>query len=213
MILENPESIVHLKTSSELTCLRHNQGLWGKNSDLVKVVRFVWRLTAASLLGLWLGSVHAQDTASKGVNGEQVWTGWVSWVADGDTLLVLPEQAHEAVKLRIDGIDAPERCQSGGDASRDAMIDLVHRKTILVFPRGTDSYGRVLGRVEMDGRDVAAQMVAAGMAWAFRFRETSGPYAALERQARKQKKGLFAEPQPLPPRVFRQFYGSCHGPQ
>jgi endonuclease YncB( thermonuclease family) len=76
-------------------------------------------------------------------------------VADGDTLLVLPDQAHEAIKLRIQGIDAPERCQPGGDASRDALIDLVHRKTVQVIPHGTDTYGRVLGRVEIDGRDGA----------------------------------------------------------
>lgn len=138
-----------------------------------------------------------------------VWTGWVSWVADGDTLLVLPELAHEPVKVRLDGIDAPESCQPGGSASRDAMIGLVQRKTVRVFVRGTDSYGRVLGRVEVDGRDVAADMVVQGMAWAYRFRESSGPYAALERQARKQKRGVFAEPQAMTPRVFRQFHGSC----
>jgi micrococcal nuclease len=138
-----------------------------------------------------------------------VWTGWVSWVADGDTLLVLPELAHEPVKVRLEGIDAPESCQPGGIASRDAMIDLVQRKTVQVFSRGTDSYGRVLGRVEVDGRDVAANMVAQGMAWAYRFRESAGPYAALERQARQQKKGVFADPQAMTPRVFRQFHGSC----
>lgn len=140
------------------------------------------------------------------------WTGWVSWVSDGDTLVVLPDHAHEPVKLRIEGMDAPETCQPGGEASRDAMIALVYRKTVQVYAHGTDTYGRVLGRVEMDGRDVAAEMVSSGMAWAYRFRETSGPYAVLERQARKQKRGLFAEPQPMTPRVFRQFHGSCHTP-
>ena len=140
------------------------------------------------------------------------WTGWVSWVADGDTLLVLPDQAHEAIKLRIQGIDAPERCQPGGDASRDAMIDLVHRKTVQVIPHGTDTYGRVLGRVEIDGRDVGAEMVASGMAWAYSFRASAGPYAGLERQARRQKKGLFAQTQPMTPKVFRQFHGSCQTP-
>lgn len=178
----------------------------------MKIAQFLLRFTVGVLLGIGLGRVHAQDASLQGVNGVHAWTGWVSWVADGDTLLVLPEQAHEPVKLRIEGIDAPERCQPGGDASRDAMIELVHRKTVQVFPHGADTYGRVLGRVEIDGRDVAAEMVASGMAWAYRFRETSGPYAALERQARKQKKGLFAEPQPMTPRVFRQFHGSCHGP-
>lgn len=140
------------------------------------------------------------------------WTGWVSWVADGDTLLVLPDQAHDAVKVRILGIDAPERCQSGGDASRDAMIDLVQRQTVRVTPHGTDTYGRVLGRVDIEGRDVGAEMVASGMAWAYSFRTSAGPYAALERQARRQKKGLFAQAQPMTPKVFRQFHGSCQTP-
>lgn len=140
------------------------------------------------------------------------WTGWVSWVADGDTLLVLPDSAHEAVKLRIEGIDAPESCQPGGQASRDAMVDLVHRKSVQVIAHGTDTYGRVLGRVEIDGRDVGAEMVASGMAWAYNFRNHAGPYAALERQARRQKRGLFAQAQPMTPRVFRQFHGGCQAP-
>ena len=144
--------------------------------------------------------------------GSPRWTGWVSWVADGDTLLVLPDQAQEAVKLRIQNIDAPERCQPGGDASRDALIDLVHRKTVQVIPHGTDTYGRVLGRVEIDGRDVGAEMVASGMAWAYSFRASAGPYAVLQRQARRQKKGLFAQTQPMTPKVFRQFHGSCQTP-
>lgn len=160
--------------------------------------------------GLWCAAVFAQDVPP-GPDPTH-WRGWVSWVADGDTLLVLPDQAHEAVKLRIEGIDAPERCQPGGDASRDALIDLVHRKTVQVITHGTDTYGRVLGRVELDGQDVGAEMVATGMAWAYRFRETAGPYAALERQARRQKKGLFAQAQPMTPRVFRQFHGSCQSP-
>ena len=124
------------------------------------------------------------------------WTGCVSWVADGDTLLVLPDQAQEAVKLRIQNIDAPERCQPGGDASRDALIDLVHRKTVQVIPHGTDTYGRVLGRVEIDGRDVGAEMVASGMAWAYSFRASAGPYAVLQRQARRQKKACLRKLNP-----------------
>ena len=156
------------------------------------------------------GAVFAQEAILH--TGASSWSGWVSWVADGDTLLVLPDQAHEAVKLRIEGIDAPERCQPGGDASRDVLIGLVHRKTVQVFTHGTDTYGRVLGRVELEGQDVGAEMVASGMAWAYRFRETAGPYAALERQARRQKKGLFAQAQPMTPRVFRQFHGSCQIP-
>ena len=170
------------------------------------------RLCSSLVCCLWscCAVVFAQQNAAP---IEQLrWIGWVSWVADGDTLLVLPQDSHEAVKLRIEGIDAPERCQPGGDASRDALIDMVHRKTVEVTPHGTDTYGRVLGRVEIDGRDVGAEMVTAGMAWAYRFRVSAGPYASLERQARRQKKGLFAQAQPMTPRVFRQFHGSCQTP-
>ena len=174
------------------------------------------RFRSFGVFSLWCccAIAFAQDAAlSATPQAESArWTGWVSWVADGDTLLVLPDQAHEAIKLRIQGIDAPERCQPGGDVSRDAMIDLVHRKTVQVIPHGTDTYGRVLGRVEIDGRDVGAEMVALGMAWAYSFRVTAGPYAALERQARRQKRGLFAQTQPMTPKVFRQFHGSCQTP-
>ena len=170
------------------------------------------RWCAAGLFSVWScwAVVCAQPTV--GPSETQPWTGWVSWVADGDTLLVLPDSAHEAVKLRIEGIDAPESCQPGGQASRDAMIDLVYRKTVQVIPHGSDTYGRVLGRVEVEGRDVGAEMVASGMAWAYSYRTNAGPYAALERQARRQKKGLFAHAQPMTPRVFRQFHGSCQTP-
>lgn len=170
--------------------------------------------TAVSIGSLFCCLVWAQPAAQPAAPLAEParWTGWVSWVADGDTLVVLPDQAHEAVKLRIEGIDAPERCQPGGEASRDALIQWVHRKTVQVIAQGTDTYGRVLGRVEIDGRDVGAEMVAAGMAWAYRFRSSAGPYASLERQARRQKKGLFAQAQPMPPKVFRQFHGSCQTP-
>ena len=170
------------------------------------------RLRTWLMCSLWscCAVVFAQQNAAP--IEQPRWTGWVSWVADGDTLLVLPDQAHEAVKLRIQGIDAPERCQPGGEVSRDALIDLVHRRTVQVVLHGTDTYGRVLGRVEIDGRDVGAEMVSSGMAWAYSFRVSAGPYAALERQARRQKKGLFAQAQPMTPRVFRQFHGSCQTP-
>jgi micrococcal nuclease len=177
--------------------------------QLLMLMRRLRGLAACSLWGCSV-FVCAQEVAH--AVDSPPWTGWVSWVADGDTLLVLPDQAHEAVKLRIQGIDAPERCQSGGEASRDAMIDWVHRKTVKVTPHGTDTYGRVLGRVEIDGRDVGAEMVASGMAWAYSFRASAGPYAALERQARRQKKGVFAQAQPMTPKVFRQFHGSCQTP-
>jgi micrococcal nuclease len=164
----------------------------------VRLVRVGW--LACLLVGT--GAVQASE----------VWTGWVSWVMDGDTVLVVREGQREPVKLRIDGIDAPESCQPGGEASRDAMMRMALRKTVQVVDVGRDVYGRHIGRLSIDGVDLGAEMVRSGMAWAYRFRTGKGPYAGLQRQAQKQKTGLFGASQSaMSPPLFRKFHGTCHG--
>ena len=147
-----------------------------------------------------------------GVQASEVWTGWVSWVMDGDTVLLVRHGQLEPVKLRIDGIDAPEICQPGGMQARDTMIRLALRKSVEVDDRGQDIYGRQVGRLSVDGVDLGAEMVRSGMAWAYRFRTGKGPYAGLQRQAQTQKMGVFAAPEAaMSPPVFRKFHGTCHG--
>ncbi len=150
--------------------------------------------------------------ASCAIQAAETWTGWVSWVMDGDTVLLVRDGQHEPVKLRVDGIDAPETCQPGGAEARDAMIRLALRKSVSVVDLGHDSYGRQLGRLSVDGLDLGAEMVRSGMAWAYRFRTGHGPYARLQRLAQSQKIGLFAAPDAaMSPPVFRKFHGTCQG--
>jgi endonuclease YncB( thermonuclease family) len=131
---------------------------------------------------------------------------------DGDTVLLVRHGQLEPVKLRIDGIDAPEICQPGGAQARDTMIRLALRKSVEVDDRGQDIYGRQVGRLSVDGVDLGAEMVRSGMAWAYRFRTGKGPYAGLQRQAQTQKMGVFAAPEAaMSPPVFRKFHGTCHG--
>jgi endonuclease YncB( thermonuclease family) len=131
---------------------------------------------------------------------------------DGDTVLLVREGQHEPVKLRIEGIDAPETCQPGGAQARDALIRLALRKSVQVVDHGHDTYGRQIGRLSVDGVDLGAEMVRTGMAWAYKFRTGKGPYAGLQRQAQKQKMGVFAAPDAaMSPPVFRKFHGTCHG--
>jgi micrococcal nuclease len=168
------------------------------------------------LLACWLGSVGAQERKSpsqaQAKAEAEVWTGWVSWVMDGDTVLVVRSGQKEPVKLRLDAVDAPETCQPGGPAARDAMTALALRKPVQVQSLGRDSYGRDIGRLSVDGVDVGAEMVRSGMAWAYRFRTGRGPYAALQRQAQKEKRGVFAgREEPMSPALFRKFNGGCHG--
>lgn len=154
----------------------------------------------------WMGCHNTTFAAQS----PEVWTGWVSWVMDGDSVLVVRAGHAEPVKLRVDGIDAPEICQPGGTASRDAMVALALRQSVQVEIKAEDVYGRQVGRLSSNGVDLGAQMVRTGMAWAYRFRTGRGPYASLQREAQKQKMGLFAQPQaPMSPALFRQFNGRC----
>lgn len=185
---------------------------WGRWS------RVLWPIMRACLVGAllpcWLGgALAASDKAmSQAQARTEVWSGWVSWVMDGDTVVVVREGQREPVKLRIEGIDAPESCQSGGSEAREAMMVLALRKPVQVSDRGQDSYGRQIGRLSVDGVDLGAEMVRSGQAWAYSFRTGKGPYAALQRQADKQKKGVFATQEAaMSPALFRKFHGNCHG--
>jgi endonuclease YncB( thermonuclease family) len=138
--------------------------------------------------------------------------GWVSWVMDGDTLLVVLDDQHEPIKVRVKDIDAPESCQPGGEASREALVALAMRQRVEVDLVAEDVYGRQVARVMRGDLDLGAEMVRTGMAWAYRFKTGKGPYARLQRQAQAQQTGLFAAKETaMSPPVFRQFHGSCHG--
>ena len=140
-------------------------------------------------------------------------TGTVSHVTDGDTLWVVPDAGGSARKLRIDGIDAPEICQAGGETSREVLVQKALHQRVLVVVRRHDVYGRGLARIQLNGSDLGGQMVRMGQAWSYRWRRDAGPYASEETVARQSRLGLFANNQPELPRDFRKRHGSCHIPK
>jgi|SRR5450830_70835 len=140
----------------------------------------------------------------------RVYTGLVSYVTDGDTLWVLPDAGGPARKLRIDGMDAPEICQTGGEASREVLMQRALNQRVTVLVKRKDVYGRGLARLQLRGQDVGAMMVRSGQAWSYRWHRSLGPYAAEEAEARQARRGLFAAPQSEEPRAFRKRHGSCH---
>jgi micrococcal nuclease len=142
------------------------------------------------------------------------WNGEVTHVTDGDTLWVRPAGGGEAVKIRLDGIDAPEICQAYGNVSRTALTSRVLHHNVNVQGRSRDKYGRVIARV-FNGSggssdDVGDFMVSQGHAWAHHYKRYPSTYGAQEAQARAEKRGLFAEPGAKEPSVFRKAHGSCH---
>ncbi len=135
--------------------------------------------------------------------------GMVTHVTDGDTLWVRPASGGAPIEIRLVDLDAPEGCQSYGIDAKTALRARLLREPVLVRTQGLDDYRRQLARVEHRRADVGAWMVRQGHAWSTSFKGKPGPYAKLEAQARKERKGLWSLPGALDPRTFRKRFGRC----
>jgi len=133
------------------------------------------------------------------------WSGKVVKVADGDTITVLHDGRRE--RIRLYGIDAPEMGQSYGRKAKDALAGMVAGKTVEIKRKDTDRYGRTVGIVMVDSRNVNADMVRAGYAWVYpKYCKERGcrDWFALERTAREARSGMWADPHIVPPWEWRK---------
>jgi len=154
-----------------------------------------------AMIGMALVAATAATHALSGV---------VSRVGDGDTLWVQPMGGHhKPVKVRLQGIDAPEICQAGGAQAAAALAARVLHRSVQVQIRATDDYRRKVGNVRLEGEDIGAWMVSQGHAWSYRYGQYPGPYAEQERQARAAARGIFAQRDAVEPRQFRRTHGPC----
>lgn len=165
------------------------------------------------LVALWLLALSGGFSPAWSADA-QTHMAIVTHVTDGDTVWIelgatAPGRPSGRVKVRIEGIDAPESCQAWGAQAREALRERLLGRAVTVQLRRQDVYARWLGLVQHEGEDVAAWMVAQGHAWSYRSRRGAGRYQAEERRARAERRGLFAQPDPLPPAVFRQSHGPC----
>jgi len=128
-------------------------------------------------------------------------SGKVVGVTDGDTITVLVNK--ETIKVRLEGIDAPESGQSYGTKSKQALSEMVFGKPVTVKKTGTDKYKRTLGIVMVGDVDANAKMIEDGWAWHFKKYNDEERLAKLEDAARKAKRGLWADDTPLAPWDYR----------
>lgn len=126
--------------------------------------------------------------------------GRVISVADGDTITIL-DANKEQHKVRLLHIDAPESKQAYGVRAREHLAALVFGKDVVVKWSQRDRYQRILGEVSVGGTNANLDMVKAGLAWHYK---ADMEYAAAEEAARKAKRGLWADKNPVPPWEFRK---------
>jgi endonuclease YncB( thermonuclease family) len=136
-------------------------------------------------------------------------SGKVVGVADGDTITVL-DSSNTQHKIRLAGIDAPEKAQPFGQVSKRNLSDMVFGQQVTIDWQKRDRYQRIVGKVLLNRRDVNLEQLKAGLAWHYKKYvqeqpvEDRGSYAQTELQAQQAKVGLWADVSPVAPWDWRK---------
>ena len=134
--------------------------------------------------------------------------GMVVAVSDGDTVTVLNAERHQ-YQVRLAGIDAPEKAQAFGQASKISLSDQIFEREVAVTWDKRDRYGRIIGKISVDHRDVCLEQIRRGMAWHYKqyardqAPDDRGAYAEAEVAARAAGVGLWRDVAPIPPWEWR----------
>ena len=125
-------------------------------------------------------------------------------VLDGDTIEVLHNSHPE--RIRLSGIDCPEKGQAYGQRAKHAASALVFGKEVTLQTHGKDKYGRILADVFLaTGTNVNHELVKEGWCWWYRkYAPGDVELERLEKEARDSKKGLWQDPAPVPPWKWRK---------
>lgn len=164
----------------------------------------LFALGAAWALLLLLALPAAADTLS----------GVVIVVVDGDTLLFKPEhyspRSRAFLKVRLADIDAPERGQPYGEAATRALQALVLNRRVEITTVATDAYGRKIARINRGSVQVNAELVRRGYAWASTRSRRNAALLDAQHAARRAHRGLWRDPAPTPPWVWRRAQPARH---
>lgn len=135
--------------------------------------------------------------------------GRVVRVADGDTVTLLDAQ-NKQHRVRLAFVDAPEKNQKFGHDAKRALSDWVFKKHVRVQVLEQDRYGRTVGKLQYQGRDINHALLQAGWVWHYTFyaknqdRADFAAYQAAQKQAQQQQRGLWQDANPQAPWDFRR---------
>ena len=134
----------------------------------------------------------------------QILMGKAVGIADGDTFTLLVN-GNEQVKIRIDGIDAPEKKQDFGNRAKEYLSGMIWGKELTVTVTKKDRYGRSIGKISTpEIPDVGFEMIKAGFAWQYRDYNNEKAYEDAESLARQNRKGLWLDNNPKRPQDYRK---------
>lgn len=130
-------------------------------------------------------------------------------IADGDTLTLLASN-QTRYKIRLQGVDAPEKRQAFGQVCKTTLMQLSQNQTAQVEAYKQDRYGRIVAKVSVKGKDLALEQIKAGCGWHYTVYEKEQntldqkAYTQAEQQARAAERGLWQDARPIAPWKFRQ---------
>jgi endonuclease YncB( thermonuclease family) len=163
-------------------------------------------LYPAALAAAILAAILAPLLEPRALAADEVYHGQVVSVQDGDTITVTTTD-YEQLRVRLYGIDCPERGQDYGPQAKEYMEGLVSGKTVELLVVDIDRYSRYVALVGLDGALVNELMARAGFAWTYeQYCKAAGPCGMIreaESDARARKAGLWADPAPVPPWDYR----------
>jgi micrococcal nuclease len=148
--------------------------------------------------GLCLSVAFSYSHASAHFSGNVV------SILDGDTIEVLHDKRPE--RVRLNGIDCPEKGQAYGKRAKQATSAFIFGKEVDLQTYGKDKYGRTIADVFLhDGTNVNHMLVKDGWCWWYRkYAPGNLVLEELERRARASREGLWADPSPVPPWIYRK---------
>lgn len=129
-------------------------------------------------------------------------SGKVVGISDGDTITVLHENTPQ--KIRILGVDCPEKTQPFGTKAKDFAASIIFTETVYVDYDKRDRYGRILGNVFIGGESLTEKLLESGLCWHYVQYSQDEALQAIEDRARERKIGVWSMKDPVPPWEFRR---------
>lgn len=154
----------------------------------------------AAILDYFKPARQATETERETIYGKVV------YISDGDTIH-LQQNNGIKIKIRLYGIDAPEKSQAYGPQSTGILRQLIGNQYVSVKSFGEDRYHRCLGKIFLNRQDINAEMLRLGAAWHYKYYDKTSDfqrYADIENSARQNHRGLWNKPNPTPPWEYRK---------